>query len=269
MRRLLPLMLLTSCSGQPAIVPGKTVSNNPCIDAVLAEIAAPEQIGAVSAWSHQADSASAPLAWARKYPALGFSAEELIAARPALALTGNIAFSPGDKALDRAGVPHKSFGVPASIADSIAQVRSIASVIDRKTEGEALVKRITGAVMQQPTRGERAIIWQASGFVPGSGTLQDEMLSRAGFRNASAAYGLQQWDWLPLETMIRNPPDVIFMPQSSSGESGRALAMRQRLSRHLAGRVTFVAFPERLLNCGGPSIIEAMSVLTQNQNEQR
>jgi iron complex transport system substrate-binding protein len=266
MRHLLPLLLLASCSGQPAIAPGKIVSNNPCIDAVLAEIAAPGQIGAVSAWSHQADSASAALAWARQFPALGSSAEELIAARPALALTGNIAFSSGDKALDRASVPHRSFGVPASIADSIAQVQSIAVAINRKTEGEALAKRIANAATQQPSRGQSAIIWQASGFVPGAGTLQDEMLSRAGFRNASAAYGLKQWDWLPLETMLRSPPGVVFMPQSSSGESGRALAMRQRLTRHLAGRVTFVPFPERLLNCGGPSIVEAMSVLTQKQS---
>jgi iron complex transport system substrate-binding protein len=266
MRHLLPLLLLASCSGQSPVEPGKIVSNNPCIDGVLAEIAAPGQIGAVSVWSHLAESASAPVAWARRYPAIGSGAEELIAARPKLVLTGNIAFSPGNTALDRAGVPHQSFGVPASIAESITQLRSIATAIGRSDQGEVLAKRITSAAQRQQSRGQSAIIWQASGFVPGSGTLQDEMLARAGFRNASAAYGLKQWDWLPLETMIRNPPDIVFMPQSASGETARALAMRQRLLQHLGRRTAFVVFPDHLLNCGGPSIIEAMSVLNKGKS---
>ena len=41
-------VLLGGCAPQPAIAPNRIVSNNPCIDAVLAEVAAPQQIGAVS-----------------------------------------------------------------------------------------------------------------------------------------------------------------------------------------------------------------------------
>ena len=71
---LLPLLALAGCANNAAIVPGGIVSNNPCIDAVLAEIALPGQVTAVSTYSHDPNSASAPLSWSMQYPAIGASA---------------------------------------------------------------------------------------------------------------------------------------------------------------------------------------------------
>lgn len=261
MLRLWPaLLLLAGCSGGPEIVPGKIVSNNPCIDAILWRVAAPGQIGAISQWSHDPDGASAPLDWAKRIPALGPTAEEAIAARPRLLLTGNLAGAGTNAAIAKAGITIVSAGVPATITDSITQVRLVAKAIERTDAGEALVREIETAALPQQPRGS-AIIWQTGGFVPGKGTLQDELLTRAGFTNASARYGLAQWDVLPMETLVRNPPDVIFMPTKAKGDDARALAARERLLRHLSGRTRIVPFPDRLLFCGGPTIIEAMRML--------
>jgi iron complex transport system substrate-binding protein len=268
---ILPALLLTACASQPAIPRNAIISNNPCIDAVLAEIAAPGQIGAVSAWSHDPASASAPLPWARQFPAVGTSAEDLILARPRLVLTGDLASGGTNAALARAGVRTVSIGVAANVRESEAQVMQIARAIGREGQGAALVGRIEGAVRcsRLPvtpacagvTKPATAIIWLASGFAPGSGTLQDELLRRAGFRNASATYGLKQWDVLPMEALLRRPPDVIFTPVSAGGEEGRALSMRMRLLGRLKPRPRIVPFPEKLLNCGGPTIIKAMAIM--------
>lgn len=265
MRRRLPLLLLPlvamlgGCGPKVAIAPGQIVSNNPCIDAILAEIAAPGQIGAVSIWSHDPASASAPLSWSRQMPALGLTAEEVIAARPKLLLTGNLAQGGTQAALAAAGIPMRAYGVPATIDDSLTQIADVAQAIDRKAAGAALVARIRAAT-QPVHRAKRpsAIIWQSGGFVPGKGTLQDAMLDRAGFANASATYGLKQWDVLPIETLMKNPPDIIFMPMTAMGNDGRALVARQKLLRHSAGRTRVMPFPDRLLFCGGPTMIEAM-----------
>ncbi len=263
MRRGWPLLLLAGCSGQPAITPGKIVSNNPCVDSILAEVALPDQIGAVSLWSHDARGGSAPLQWARRFPAIGAEAEAVIAARPALALTG--AFG-NTTALDRAGVHQLRFGVPSSVADSVAQVRKVAVAIGRLEAGARLASAIEAAAfpqhrLQPGTKQQTAIIWLSGGFVPGKGTLQDELLARAGYRNASATYGLTQWDVLPLETLIRNPPDVIFSPAGGLGDAARSLDLRHRVLEKLTPRPRIVMFPERLLNCGGPSILEVMPIL--------
>jgi iron complex transport system substrate-binding protein len=254
---------VTGCSSQPPIVPGKIVSNNPCIDAILADVAAPGQIGAVSIYSHDADSGSAPLNWARALPALGMSAEEIIAAKPALLLTGNLASSGTNAALRKAGVKLIGFGVPASVEESISQIRAIAAAIGRVTAGERLVKRIVSAVSNASAKAKKsAIIWQGGGFVAGTGTLQDELLSKAGYANASATYGLSQWDILPAETLLRNPPDVIFMPSNSSGEEARALSARTKLLGHIKGKARIMTFPDKLLFCGGPTIVVAMKAMS-------
>jgi iron complex transport system substrate-binding protein len=250
-------MMLPGCSPQ-AVAPHKIVSNNPCVDAILAKIANPDQIGAVSAWSHDPASASAPLAWARRYPSIGSDAESIIAARPSLALIGSF----GNAApLDRAGIKHLAFGVPTSVAENRTQIRQIAKAIGRREAGQALVAAIESASTPAPAAGKAAIIWLSGGFVPGKGTLQDELLARAGYGNASVAYGLKQWDVLPLETLLRNPPDIIFTPLAEGKD--RALGLRMRLLQRLKVPPKIVAFPDKLLNCGGPSIIAAMHVLRQ------
>ncbi len=256
------LLLLCGCQGQPAIAPGGIVSNNPCIDSVLAEIAAPGQIAGVSIYSHDPDSGSAPLAWATALPAIGTSAEEIIAARPALLLTGNLASNGTNAALKKAGVKMVAFGVPATLQENAAQIRQIAAAIGRETAGEALIERITSATASTKAPTSRsAIIWQTGGFVAGKGTLQDELLARAGFANASATYGLKQWDILPLETLIRKPPSVIFMPHSAKGDDVRGLAMREDVLRHLKGQTRIVDFPDKLLFCGGPTVIKVMELM--------
>lgn len=252
-------MTLWGCSPTASIAPGKIVSNNPCIDAVLAEIADPATIGAVSHYSHDPEGASAPVGWARRFPAIGANAEELIAAQPRLVLSGNYASAGTDAALTRAGIKVESFGVAVTLDESERQVMAIARAIGREAQGEALVARMSGAT--QPRRDWRsAIIWTSGGFVPGKGTIRDEMLARAGYRNASAKYGLGEWDMLPLETLLRDPPDIIFTPMRAPGDDARALALRHRVLRLLRGRTRIIAFPERLLNCGGPSVIAAMRI---------
>ncbi|MGB5078995.1 MAG: ABC transporter substrate-binding protein [Sphingorhabdus sp.] len=250
-------------------MPGGIVSNNPCIDAVLAEIASPGQISAISRYSHDPASASAPHAWAKHLPAIGTSAEEILVARPRLVLTGNLASSGTNAALSSAGVDVVALGVGATLAEDSAQIRQIARVIGRQEEGERLVARIERSIPTIKAHAPivSAIIWQNGGFVAGKGTLQDELLARHGFRNASQSYGLTSWDILPLERLIRNPPQVIFMPEGGEGDDARVLKARHRLLRHLGQKTKVIPFPDRLLFCGGPTIIAVSQILAETKRE--
>lgn len=275
MKRVWPLLLLLGgCSGQPGIAPGGIVSNNPCIDAILAEIAAPGQVAAVSVYSHDADSASAPRAWARQYPALGTGAEDILAAKPRLVLTGNLASTGTNAALAKAGIKVVAVGVAATLDEDVAQVRQIAKAIGRVEAGEALVARMLesqGSAQNQVPQGKApsAIIWQNGGFVAGTGTLQDELLRRHGFRNASASFGLQSWGVLPLESLIRNPPQFIFMPVAPEGNADRELASRQKLLKHLGGKTRIVPFRDQLLFCGGPTVIKVARIFEKARRTAR
>jgi iron complex transport system substrate-binding protein len=264
---LLPALALAGCASQPVIAPNGVVSNNPCIDAVLAEIALPGQVTAVSSYSHDPDSASAPLTWSTRLPAIGSGAEELLLARPKIVLTGNLASTGTNAVLARAGVKTVAIGVAPTIAEDISQIRLLAKAIDRVDAGEALIKRIDHSLPDTKFFGPpvSAIIWQNGGFVAGTGTLQDELLRRHGFRNASAEYGLASWGVLPLETLLRNPPQIIFMPTAARGADARALNARYQLISNLGGRSQIIDFPDKLLFCGGPTIMKVSAILSETR----
>jgi iron complex transport system substrate-binding protein len=225
--------------------------------------------GDCRAWanSHDTDSASAPLEWAQKLPALGTSAEEILAAKPKLVLTGNLASTGTNAALAKAKVNVVAVGVAEKLTEDAAQIRQIAKAIGRVEAGENLIARINGSFAQDAVARQEvsAIIWQNGGFVAGEGTLQDELLSRHGFRNASTAYGLKSWGVLPLETLVRNPPQVIFMPSAGRGDDARSLKARHKLLRHLASKTRIVHFPDKLLFCGGPTIIKVSQILAETR----
>jgi iron complex transport system substrate-binding protein len=247
-----------------AAEPKRIVSINPCVDAVLVEVADPAQIQGISHYSQDARATSIPLAVANRFRATSGTAEEIVALKPDLVLAGAHVSPSTLSALKRLGVPVRTYGVPATVAESLAQVRSIAAAVGKPTRGQALVRRIEQSVEMADRRAGvagqpvPALIWQGSGLVPGRGTLADEMLAIAGFRNLSVDYGLAQWDVLPLEHLAARPPRVLL---TNLGEGDRMTG--HPVLRRLAGRMQRAAFSERLLSCAGPVIIRALDRLSE------
>ncbi len=256
-------MALVLAGGQPSSAqPRRIVSINPCVDAVLVEVADPQQILAVSHYSQDARATSIPLATARRFAATSGTAEEVVALRPDIVLAGAHVSPSTLAALKRLKVPVQTFTVPESVAGSITQVRAIAAAAGHPERGEALVRRIEAAVARarrvaaQEGAAVPALIWQGSGLVPGENTLADELLRIAGFRNMSAAYGLKRWDVLPLEYLAARPPRVLL----SDGTAGDRMT-GHRVLRRFDGRIMRAQFDERLLSCAGPVIVRALDRL--------
>lgn len=265
------LLILAGCMPDPGPVPVtrpgtdpvRVVSINPCVDAVLMQVADPAQIAAISHFSHDPRATSIPLEQARRFPATSGTAEEVVALAPDLVIAGGHVAPSTIAALRRLGIPLVLVGVPSSIAESKAQIRAIASAIGQDARGELLVGRIDKAILQAKSRNPTLVptlIWQGGGLVPGMGTLASELLAVSGFRNISADYGLKRWDVLPLEPLVARPPQVLL----SAGASGRDDRMlRHPVLDHLRGQIAVRPYPERLLHCGGPTIIDAVTYLAR------
>jgi iron complex transport system substrate-binding protein len=227
------------------------MSLNPCIDAILVEVAAPSQIVSISHYSHDPRASSIPPMVARRFRANAATAEEVIAARPDLVLLGAHVAPATQAAIRSAGVRVAQFGVPASIAESRAQVRQVAGAVGQAARGEALVARIdaalAGARAAPGAAPVPALIRMGGGLVPGAGTLADELLGLAGFRNMSARYGLASWDVLPLERLLADPPRVLLTERAARA-SGLPVPVHG---------LRVADLPERLLHCAGPNLIEA------------
>lgn len=251
--------------------PRRIVSMNPCIDAVLRDVAAPEQIAAISSYSHDPRATSVPLDWALRYPATNGSAEDVIAARPDLVIAGPHVAVQTIAALKRLGIPLMQVTVPETVAENKAQIVEIAARIGRQDAGRALNLRIDVALAQSRWTGTAApaLIWQGSGLVPGKGTLADELLTHAGFRNVSAELGLRKWDMLPLEGLFLNPPQVLLAGRADMGAGdGDANRMLSHPALRKAGaHFRIENYPSGLLHCGGPVILRSLARLATVRRE--
>lgn len=269
-RRLTPLiaLVLGACASAPAREAAsplpRIVSLNPCTDAILAEVADPAQVLALSSYSHDPASSSMDVALARRFAAVGGTVEEVAALRPDVVLSGNFMAPATRSALERLGARLELLPIAASVADSRAQVRQIAALAGHPARGEALVARIDAALLAaRPASGAAipALVWQSGGMVPGPNTLIADLLTQTGFANAAAARGLGQADLLPLEQVLADPPRVILTAGNLHGNEDRLL--RHPALAALAGKTVRARLDGNLLWCGGPTIIRAAGRLAE------
>ena len=260
---LLPLLLAACAPANAPATRGPTiVSLNPCTDAILAEVADPAQLLAISAYSQDPASSSMDLAKARSMRAVSGTVEEVAALRPQVVVASTFEAPATAAALKRLGFRLEQFGLAATVEDSLAQVRALARIAGHPERGEALVARIESSLAAARPTGAPipAIVWQSGGIVPGQGTLITDLLNRTGFVNAAAQRGLRQADTLPLEAMLIAPPRVILA-------AGNRHSEEDRLLRHPALAALKHTRRERLdpllLWCGGPSIPRPVARLAQ------
>lgn len=256
---LLPMALLAS----PAdAAPLRIVSINPCLDAILLEVADPGQIAGISHYSQDPRATSISLRRAMAFKATSGTAEEVMALAPDLVVSGGHVAPSTANALHRLGIPLMQLKVPETIAENVAQIRTLAAAVGHPARGEALVARIESAITAaRPTDGRKvpALIWQGGGLVPGTGTLAGALLERAGFHNLSADYGLKKWDVLGIEYLVAHPPTVLLSTNSTETQRDRMLSHPAIV--RLGQRIAVRPYPFQLLQCGGPTIIVAMARL--------
>ena len=287
MKPTIPLiaLMLAGCtqpvaSGGGGPVLQTIVSTNPCADAMLVELVPAGRIAAISHYSVQAEASSMPLSVARRFATTAGTAEEVIGLHPDLVVTSSFTPPATLAAYQRVGLKVLTLDSPTTIAASEAQIRTLAAALGVQRQGEAMIGRIEAAVSassvprrrpgpsygtlatgSRPSPGNKdepsALLFIAGDLANGTGTLLDELLTRAGFRNAAADYGLHFTGGLPIETIAAHPPRVILAPDAS-----RTAILRTRVLARTGATVTEANFSRRLVNCGGPAIIPALQRLS-------
>lgn len=255
---ILPLLLAgcaaphtrTAGDGPPTLV-----SLNPCADAILHEVAAPGQVLAISHYSQSAHATSMPLDSALAYRATGGTVEEVLALDPDV-VVGDMFMAPATRnAFERLGVRVETIGIASDLETSLAQVRQVAEVAERKPAGEVLAERIEQAWASAAQEGPAmdALLWQSGGIVAGDNSLVAALLEQTGFANHAASRGLGQGAYVPLERVLADPPELVLA-------AGEERMLNHPVLRQLDG-VRYERLDPALLYCGGPTIIRALARL--------
>lgn len=258
---------MTGCGGVAELPPRgpqpTIVSLNPCADAILAEVAAPGQLLAISHYSHDPAASSMPAAQAARYPATGGTAEEVLALAPDVVVASSFLAPDTRAALERSGVRVETVGITQTLGDSLAQVRALGAVTGEPERAEALAGRIETAWREAAFAGPKVetLLWQEGGIVPGGESLAAAMLEQSGFALQSSARGLGQGAYLPLEQVLADPPALVLA-------SGDDPMLTHPVLRQVAG-MEYRRFDSALLYCGGPTIIRALAQLRAIRGEIR
>ncbi|MFC0687716.1 ABC transporter substrate-binding protein [Novosphingobium clariflavum] len=260
----------------PATMP-KTptiVSLNPCTDAILAQVADPGQLLAISSYSHDPVASSMDIAVARRFRAVSGSVEEVAAIGPQVVVASTFLDPASFGALNGLGFRVVRVPIASDIASTRKQVRELASLAGHPERGEALVAQIDEALARAaPPSGWKpvpALVWQSGGLVAGNATLIADMMRRAGFENAVSARGLGQADYLPLESVLADPPRIIFSIGNPKphGQDDEYRMLRHPSLKKLV-RTTYFKLDHAALWCGGPTVPRVLGELAAARHELR
>lgn len=242
----------------------RIVSLNPCTDAILAQVAAPGQLLAISHYSHDPSASSMDGATAAKFAKVSDAVEDIAAFAPDIVVASSFLPAQTAQALRDMGMQVVLEPIPTDVPAALAQVRDLARLAKNRSAGEALAGQITSALERaHPPAGEQpvpALLWQSGGIVAGQGTLIADLMRRAGFADAAAARGLSQADYLPLERVLADPPAVILTVGDPVSEEGRMLhhpALKQ------APDMMRAPIDRSLVWCGGPTIPRVLRRLVE------
>ncbi|SMQ58172.1 iron complex transport system substrate-binding protein [Altererythrobacter xiamenensis] len=241
----------------------RIVSLNPCTDAMLVEMSA-DQILALSHYSHDPASSSIPQNVAKRYEVTGGTVEEILALDPDVVLASTFIAPATRSALEDLGIRVEAFGSPQSVAESEAQIRRLAKIVGRELEGEWLVRDIDRALENatgKPKPDIDTLLWQPGQIVPGGETLVAEVMEQNGFTSFAEKRGLNQADYVSLERLLADPPELLLVAGDSPAQTHPAL---QRLAD-----TRVESFEPRLLYCGGRTIVGVQMRLDAIRREMR
>ncbi|MBH5322235.1 ABC transporter substrate-binding protein [Erythrobacter sp. JGD-13] len=233
------------------------VSLNPCADAILAEITAPGQLLAISHYSHDPSASSMLAEDAARYASRGGTAEEVIALAPDM-VVGDIFMAPATRrAFEQAGIHVETIGIVSTLEESIAQIEGLGEATGNSTAAAEMSSALETQWTEFGWQGERipALLIQQGDIVPGEQSLAHAMLEHAGFSSLSAARGLGQGAYLPLEQVLADPPQVVIAAGDTRMLEHPVLGELSGVERH--------NLDSSLLYCGGPTIPRALEHLLE------
>ncbi len=210
MIRLLTLVFAMAGMLGAAIAKPRAVSLDYCADQYLLQIAAPDQILAVSRgadedYSRHRDRA-APFQKIRATP------EEALSLEPKLVLRQWGGGANATETFNRFGADVVSLGYPVDFEGVVENIRITATALDQQERGEQLVTALReklDAIAAMPPTRVRALYVTPGGVTAGSNTMIDAIFTAAGVVNITAAEGQSFWPPLPAEALLLDPPEFI------------------------------------------------------------
>jgi iron complex transport system substrate-binding protein len=210
---------------------------------------------------------------ARDVPINHGVAEEILPLNPDLVLAGIYTARAPVALLKRAGMRVVDTDVPRSFEDVRQQYREIAALLDEKERGEQIIAEMDSNLARlerdRPAVAPTAIVFHGDHDTYGRGSMIDVVMTRAGLENMAVRLGIGEFGQVPLEILAMNPVDVLIIGSHRDGPALATELLKHPVLSRLSDHTRVVVIPNRLWNCGGPALVEAVERLMRVAKEVR
>ncbi len=149
--------------------------------------------------------------------------------------------------------------------EQIREMGGIAGHLERATaEIARLDAAIAGARQAAANRHFRVLPLSRRGWVPGRDSFVGAVLAEAGLANAAGDLGVDFGGFASLEAIVKAKPDFLVVSDVSdrAEDDGRAFLLHPALERFYP-RAKRIVIPERMTECGGVLLADALNTLTE------
>ena len=255
---------LATCAALPAAAAPlpRIVSMNVCTDQVLLTLADPEQILGLSRYARDA--------WVsgdvRRYPTLSGGAEDVLMLRPDVVVASLFDKRATRELLKANGLRLAELAVPRTLAEVKDQIRELGDIAGHPDRAAQQVARLDAALARArqavAEKHYRVLPLSRRGWVAGSDSFVGSLLAETGLFNIAGDLGLGFGGFAPLEAIVSLKPDLLLVSQAGdfARDDGQAFLLHPALERFYPPEKRIV-IPERLTECGGVMLAEALDVL--------
>ena len=262
-RRAVAIFLLASFACGTGAAPQRVVSLNLCADELLLRLAAPGTAKSVT-WLARDATLSNVSALAQTVPVNRGLAEDVVPLAPDLVIAGAYTTRTAVALLRRLNIPVLELGVPTSVDEALAQIKTVADALGTPEIGAQLIAEIRSGLAALPVAPDGsaqpiAAVYQPNGFTIGKGSLVNDLLSQAGLRNLAVERRIDNYGALPLEWLLLAQPDLLIV--NAAEDRGPAIAYEvlrhpALTRRYHSDRV--VGVPSAWWSCPGPRLVDAV-----------
>lgn len=245
----------------------RIVSINLCLDALLIKLVEPSRVDSLYYLSANPQFSSIAEE-AKKYNLNRGLAEDIVPRNPDLVLAGTFTSSDLRALLKQLNFRVELLDLPRNLDDISTHIRRFGDLVSRPAEAEVMAKALEQKLVQldearkqlKPVPG----FWYSSnGVVIGSDTVENELMTRAGFHNLALDKNIVGFRQLDLEELIIAQPKVIILEASDV----QAFSLAQEYVEHPALRghnVKIIRLPSTL-SCVAPVAADAIESLMQQR----
>lgn len=235
--------------------PQRIVSMNLCTDQLVLALADRRQIAGLTRNAvdrGMSDQAAA----AQGLPLLRSSAEQILAIDPDLVVGMPATGSAPLAAIGGARYPVLDLETANRLDQIYRAIEQTATAVGHPARGTDLVAAMQKdlAALPKPGRGRVAAYYQRRGYMTGTGTLVDDMMTRVGLVNLAGKLGKPALSRLSVEEMVAARPDFLIVEQATMSVDDRGSEM---LHHPALADIPRIIVPEAWTVCGNAAYTKA------------